>query len=208
MKKQIFTILASLLICLHFLSAQENNIKFKNGKIGITFSSFGKNDVFRFQELVGAASYNSDYFYTIGVNYISTLNKWLEAETGIEYARHYIIIEPNLPPFENNSPRKENFGLVNIPITLRANFLKYFFVNGGLIVGIDGSLNSSVDNQSGIGTLLGVGIKYDFNSGISFFANPYTKIHSLLSFTDFQDHQRIWENGIRIGLTYNLGNRK
>ena len=132
----------------------------------------------------------------------------MEVETGIEYARHYIIIEPNLPPNIDSSPRKKNFGLVNIPISLRANFLKYFFVNGGLILGIDGSMDSSIDNQSGIGTLLGVGIKYDFKSGVSVFVNPYLKVHSLLSFNDFQHHQRIWESAVRVGLTYKLGKRK
>jgi hypothetical protein len=205
MKKIFFITLSFLFFNQYLVNAQEKGSKIKNAKIGITFSSFGENVVFRFEDLEGAASYNSDYFYAVGINYIIPLNKWLEAETGIEYARHYIIIEPNLPPNIDSSPRKENFGLVNIPLSLRANFLKYFFVNAGLTVGIDGSLDSPIDNQSGIGPLLGVGMKYDFKSGISVFVNPYGKIHSLLSFNDFQRHQRIWESAVRVGLTYNLG---
>lgn len=137
-----------------FLVAQENETKLSTNKIGITFSSFGGNDVFRSDELVGAASYNSDYFFTIGIIYLHPINKWLEAETGIEYAKHNIIIEPNLPPDMENSSRKANFSLINVPIALRANFLKYFFVNGGLIVDIDASTNSPIDNQTGIGALL------------------------------------------------------
>lgn len=205
MKRPLLITLSFLLMNKYFINAQESVSRIRDNKIGITFSSFGNNDVFRSHELVGAASYDGDYFYAVGVNYITPMNKWLEAETGIEYARHYINIEPNLPPNMDSSPRKVNVGLMNIPLSLRANFLKCFFVIGGLILGIDGSLNSSIDNQSGIGILFGVGIKYDFNSDISVFVNPYTKIHSLLSFTDFQNHQRILENGIRIGLTYNLG---
>ncbi|MBN1186662.1 MAG: hypothetical protein JXB49_30575 [Bacteroidales bacterium] len=208
MKKTIFTILSFLLINLHFINAQENVTKTKKGKIGITFSSFGENDVFRFDELDGAASYNSDYFYTIGINYVYPINKWLEAETGIEYSKQNIIVHPNLPPDMDNSPRKENFTLIDIPVTLRANFLKYFFVNGGLIVDIDGSTNSSIDNQTGIGALIGLSIKYDFDFGISAFVNPYTKIHSLIPFQGEQYHQRIWENGIRIGFTYDLRKMK
>ena len=73
-----------------------------------------------------------------------------------------------------------------------------------LIVDMDGSLNSPISNQTGIGALLGFAIKYDFDSGISAFVNPYTKIHSLVPFQAGQHHQRIWENGIRIGLTYDL----
>ena len=52
MKKAIFIIFSFLLINLHFQNAQENVTKFNIGKIGITFSSFGENDVFRYDELV------------------------------------------------------------------------------------------------------------------------------------------------------------
>lgn len=208
MKKTILTLLSFFLIYTNFLVAQENGSIIKNGKIGITFSSFGVNDVFMFEQLDGAASYTSDRFYTLGINYVYPINKWLQAESGIEYSKHHIIIKPNLPPDMDNTSRKGNFSMINIPVTLRANFLKYFFFNGGLIVDIDGSLNSPIDNQTGIGTLLGLSLKYDFESGISVFINPYTKIHSLIPFQSAQYHQRIWENGIRIGITYDLRKMK
>ncbi len=204
MKRTIFITLFILLINQSFLIAQENDTKLSANKIGITFSSFGTNDVFRFDELDGAASYNSDYFYTIGITYLHSLNKWMEAETGIEYSKHNIIIEPNLPPDMDNSSRKANFSLINVPVTLRANFFKYFFINGGMIVDIDASTNSPIDNQTGIGALLGLSAKYDFKSGLSVFVNPYTKIHSLIPFSDTKYHQRVWENGIRVGVTYDL----
>ena len=184
--------------------AHENVHKIKNGKIGIAFSSFGTNDVVRFKVLDGDASYKGDDFRILGISYIYTLNKWLEAETGIEYSKHNIIINPNVPPDADDSPRKADFSLINIPLTLRVNFLKYFIVNGGLIVDFDGSSDSSIDNQTGIGMLLGVSIKYDFDSGVSAFINPYTKLHSLIPFQAREYHQRVLENGIRIGLTYDL----
>jgi len=204
MKRIVFITISILLINQSWIIAQENETKLGNNKIGITFSSFGKNDVFRFDELDGAASYNSDYFFTIGFNYHHPLNKWLEAETGIEYSQHNIIIEPNLSPGMDNSMRKANFSLINIPATLKASFLKYFFVNGGLIVDIDASTNSPIDNQTGIGSILGLSVKYDFKNDISAFINPYTKIHSLIPFADMKYHQRIWENGIRAGITYDI----
>jgi len=207
MKKQIF-ILALSLINLHFIIAQENDSKIKNGKIGVTFSSFGENYVIRFEEPLGAASYNSDYFYTIGMTYVLPLQKWLEAETGLEYSKHSIIIQPDLPPNMDVTSRKEKISLVNIPITLRANFLKYFFVNGGLFIDIDSSINSPIDNQTGIGAIVGISAKYDFDFGISVFVNPYTKIHSLLPFQLERYPQRILESGVRIGLTYDLTTKK
>ncbi|MGB4205814.1 MAG: hypothetical protein WBJ84_09390 [Bacteroidales bacterium] len=200
MKKAIFITLSVLFICQGFIVAQEN----ATGKIGVSFSSFGNNEVFRFNELEGAESYSSDHFFTVGVIYLHPINGWLEAETGIEYSKHNILIKPNLPPLIDIFPIKAHFSLLNIPLTLRANFLKYFFVNGGLFTDIDVSTSSPIDNQTGIGALLGVSVKYDFKNGISVFGNPYTKLHSLIPFTDTKYHQRIAETGVRIGITYEM----
>jgi len=207
--KNIFFIVSSLLLInLHFLSAQDNSSHTKKGKIGITFSSFGENNVVRFVELTGDAAYDRDYFYTLGMIYIYPFNKWLEGETGIEYSKHHIVIRPNVPPDMDNSPRKENFSLINVPVTLRVNFLKYLIVNAGLFFDFSRMSDTPIDNQTGLGTLLGLSLKYDFNTGISAFVNPYTKLHSLIPFNPGQYHQRVWENGIRIGLSYDLGRMK
>ena len=56
MKKAILMSLSFLLFNHCFLSAQQNVSNINDNKIGITFSSFGENDIFRFEELVGAAS--------------------------------------------------------------------------------------------------------------------------------------------------------
>ncbi len=204
--KLITTIILLFLFCgAQFLNAQENFLRTRSGKIGLTFSSFGSNDVHWSKELAGAASYDGNTFYTFGITFINAASRCLEIETGIEYTIHHIIIRPNLPPDSEYSPAKKSFGLINIPVTVRANFLKYFFVNGGIFIGIDTSMKSPVKNQAGIGVLSGFAVKYNFRFGVSVFVNPYTKIHSLLPFSRTEYHQRIWENGIRIGLTYDLG---
>jgi hypothetical protein len=207
MKRILFLLAVYLLANQIILIAQEEKTIF-DCKIGITFSSFGNNHVFRFNELLGAASYSGENSNTIGICYVYGLNKWLETETCLEYSWHNIIINPNLPPNMDNSPRKANFSLINIPVTLRANFLRYLFLNGGLILDIDASKNFPIDSQTGIGAILGVAIKYDFNFGVSAFINPYTKVHSLIPFSFENYHQRLWENGLRIGITYDLRTMK
>lgn len=204
MKRFICFILFILLMNQVSLMAQENETKQSHPKIGLSFSSFGENDVYTNDDLVGAASYDGDHFFTLGINYLHPLSKWLDVETGLEYSKHDVIIWPNLPPDMDNSPRKADFSLINIPVTLRANFLKYFFINGGLFLDIDASLNSPIDSQTGIGALGGIAFNYNFNNGLSAFVNPYTKVHSLVHTSGSQYHQRIWENGIRIGVTYEL----
>ena len=208
MKRAYLIVLLLVMINPGFIIAQETVAPAKKGKIGITYSSFGENYVIMFTRLLGNASYDSDYFFTAGITWVTPLKKGLELETGLDYSRHSIIIIPNLPPEDDNTPRKVKFSLINIPVTFRANFLKYFFVNGGLFVDIDPSINSWVNNMTGIGSLLGFAAKYDFNSGISVFVNPYTKIHSLIPLGGWVYHQRLLENGIRIGVTYDLSKTK
>ncbi len=197
-------------ICLTSLSspAQKTELQNRKSRVGITFSSFGSNDVIYLQQITGAAGYSSDHFYTLGITYLHQYNKHLELETGIEYSSHKILITPNVPPYVDYALYGAEFSLVNIPVSLRVNFWKYFFVNGGLILDIDPTVASPIDNQTGIGACLGLGGKYDFACGLSVFANPYLKAHSLLPFMPDVYHQRVVETGLRFGVTYSLKNQK
>jgi hypothetical protein len=188
--------------------AQTTEIKPAKGKIGITFSSFGNNDIIRFEPLDGEASYNPDNFYILGIAYTYKLNNTFDFETGIEYAKHKIIIDPNDPPYNAAPSQNARFSLLNIPLTVRFNFLKYCFVNGGLNVVLDPTVSSPVDSQTGIGAMVGIGLKYDFNSGISTFVNPYAKAHSLISFGADANRQRLMESGFRFGILYNMKHTK
>lgn len=184
--------------------AQDNNAQSRNPKLGISFSTFGENDVFRFDQLDGAASYDGVSFFSLGVDYLHPLTNWLELESGVEFLKHRIVHDPIRFPGMDYSLKTSDLYLVNIPVALRVNFLKYFFVNGGLLFEVDASTDSPIDNQTGIGSLFGIAAKYDFKNGISVFLNPYAKMHSLVPFSNTQYHQRIWENGVRIGCTYTM----
>jgi len=196
-----------LILCFAFAAlsyAQKTEDQSPKGKIGITFSSFGENDVIRTEPLMGEASYNSDKFYILGINYIYKLNNIFDFETGIEYAKHTIIIDPFDPPYNEAPSHNAQFSLINIPITARVNFLKYCFVNGGFNLEFDPTVSSPIDSQDGIGALFGLGLKYDSKYGISAFVNPYFKAHSLISFSEDENRQRVLESGFRFGLMYKL----
>ncbi|MCP4553418.1 MAG: outer membrane beta-barrel protein [Bacteroidetes bacterium] len=195
-------ILISLVFISNLCLSQESNNDKGSNRIGITYSSFGKNDLMQFQSLEGSASYDSDNFFTLGLSYLHPFNEWLDLETGIEYSEHSVII--NLPPNIDGESYKSDFSIINIPIAVRVNFLKYLFLNGGLVIDIDVSKESEIDSQAGIGGLLGLGVNYDFGCGASVFVNPYIKAHSLISFSGENYPQRLMETGIRIGVTYNL----
>jgi len=182
----------------------QSRAEFLNGKIGITFSSFGTNDVARLRPVTDDTGYHSDKFYTLGFTYLYQLNHTFEVETGIEYSKHQILISVIMPPPTVHSPYSASFSLINIPVTLRANFLNYFFANGGIFIDADAGTSHPIDSQTGIGALLGVGMKYDFANGLSAFVNPYSKMHALLSFSSNQYPQKVIESGIRLGVMMKL----
>ena len=203
MKNRLYVFVVLFIFSLS-LNAQEL-IKQKNlGELGVTFSTLGKNDVVRKPGLYGAPGYSGNYFYTIGINYIRSLTTLFDFETGFEYSKQSITIKPNLPPGWGNTPYHESFSLLSIPLSLRINFLKYFFANGGVLFDIDAGNSHPIDSQAGIGDLFGLGAKYDFGSGASVFINPFVKFHSILPFSPEKYQQKLNESGIRIGITFDL----
>jgi hypothetical protein len=184
--------------------AQKNEEKSLESRIGLTYSLFGEHSIVHFQELEGAQGYGGGSFYVLGVNYLSQLNKIVEFETAIEYSHHTFFVLFNDCGVLDYIPTKTSISLVNIPLTMRVNFARYFFVNGGLNLTMDPAISSSIDNQNGIGSILGFGLKYDSDFGISVFANPYFKAHCLLPFTAFTNHERLIESGVRFGIMYKL----
>ncbi len=121
----IFTI--CLLVIPDAVSAQCGKRQFY-GKAGITFSPFGDNSVFRFTELEGAAGFEGTGFHSLGINYIVSLNRWIESETGLEYSKHNLVITSAPNPEIDNPPLESGLSLITVPLSLRANFLRYFFV--------------------------------------------------------------------------------
>ena len=201
MKKFLVTFCFSLFAI--SLTAQENQkTKKYTSTIGAAVYLFGDNDVITPQGLVGGPSYTGKGFYAFGVNYILGFNNWLEIETGLEYS----VYKFNSSNNSTGQPQeyKFDFALINIPVTARIKFLKYFFANGGFMFDLDASTSSHVDSKNGIGALLGIAAKYDFNSKFSIFINPCARVHSLLSFSDDNHHDMIMDAAFRLGITYKL----
>lgn len=162
----------------------------------------GQNDLVNFDQLLGAPSYTGEGFYSIGLNYTKELKTWLSFESGLEYSRHKINISSKPLPDIARTSRTENTGLITIPVAYRLTFLKYAFVNGGLLFDIDSSLSNSIDNQSGIGFLIGAGLKYNFKSGIALTLNPCVRMHSIIPFSPDKYQYHLIDSGIKFGIGY------
>lgn len=192
-----------LLFCFIFylvnLFAQGSDSSNRKDKIGLTVSVLGESDIFRFQKLDGDARYDSRRFITFGVNYLHAINKRLDIETGMEFSSFSTTRYPGVNPDADLTPSFGDLNSLTIPVTVRAIFWKYFYVNGGVLVDMDISKSSGIDSQSGIGSMLGFGWKYEFNSGWEITINPYSKLHSMISFSNSMYPQRFLESGIRLG---------
>ncbi|HZK68893.1 MAG TPA: outer membrane beta-barrel protein [Paludibacter sp.] len=199
MKLRKSVCLVLVFLCLSTLMSAQK------GQLGITFSAMSDNGVARFRSVEDDSSTDAGKSFTYGISYLKPLNKWLDIETGLEYLSCPIETKSIVGTINGVTTltRSSTLSMLSIPVTVRANFLKYFFVNGGLLLDVDVSENSIINSQSGLGSILGLGLKYDFKNGISVFVNPYSKIH-LFPLTFERNQQHFLESAVRFGIAYKL----
>ena len=172
--------------------------------IGLTFSTL-LND-----KLLGEPS-SSVWAYSqinnsaaVGVTYLHQLNSLFDLETGVELMVYQMELgSVSIPNFSNTNISETRL-MINLPLTARYYFLNYLFANGGLLLDVDWSKNKEISNQSGIGIMGGLGFNYDFKFGGSVFVNPYVKLHSLIPFGSWENHQHVLDAGVRVGVMYRL----
>lgn len=193
---------ATALMILVFSTAAFSQHEYKS-KIGLNYSFLNKGASILEPRQIGAASRSISQKSGIGFAYSLPVNQSFDFETGIEYSLFKIttiaaITDPTLPQDTSYS----NLSLIQVPISLRLTFARYFYVTGGAILDLDMRSTSPIKSQSGIGAMAGLGVNYTFTNGISIFTNPFLKIHSLMPFGSWKNHQRILESGMRMGIAY------
>lgn len=211
MMKKLLPLLLVLLFPAAALQAQE--AVGRKGRLGISWSYFGENAIHTASrmDLVGAPSYRGDGFFALGVHYQEQLNPWLQLEQGLEFSDHSVLISAGPIYQEGHLPLiwgvyRDRVTMLNLPVTLKASFLRYFFVNMGTMLTLDIGFADHVDSQTGLGSILGLGVQYQFKPGFSLFVNPYQKVHSLVPIFGNRgaNRQMVWESGLRFGFQYPL----
>jgi len=142
---QKFILLVQLIFCSFPLIIWGQEVDKPIKRIGITCTGVGQNEVFTDPDLVGAPGYRGKGFWGAGMVFSQGINRWLEWETGMEFSRHRIEVVPNLPPNMDARTRIENSALITFPLSLKAGFLKYFFVSGGILLDLDAAPDSHPD---------------------------------------------------------------
>ncbi|MEN8138689.1 MAG: outer membrane beta-barrel protein [Bacteroidota bacterium] len=133
-------------------------------------------------------------------NFIKKFNRrkvWA-LETGIMYAKHEVVIS------EPANMELENIKIITVPTYIRYTFLKYYYVNGGLLftMELDSNEHHNRSKQDGMGLGLGVGAEYHFGKNFLAFINPFIRQHNLIQFNALEYHDALTEYGIKFGLAY------
>lgn len=137
--------------------------------------------------------------HSFGIRYLIKGPKALGFETGIEYSRFQFRRTHPLIEYHH-----ETANLITIPLFVNVTFLKYFYVNGGLLIDSEfGKQQHQIQKQSGLGFGAGLGARFSHRN-LSFFINPSLASHAFLPFTkqNASVRQNIFTHGWRAGIGY------
>jgi|GEM_PF-5011726 hypothetical protein len=137
--------------------------------------------------------------HSVGIRYVIKSPKAIGFETGIEYSRYQFTIRDHRIDYHH-----ETANLVTLPLYVNVTFLKFFYINGGLLIDSEfGKQQHAIQNQSGIGFGAGLGARLNYRK-VSFFINPSVESHAFIPFKKQKasTRQSIFNHGWRAGIGY------
>lgn len=178
-------------------SAQTRN------RVTIT-SGMSSTEVFQSRHISGGGSNEGKGASAFGIRYTRYLNNSFSIETGLEYSSNKIESTPMFT-VQPAPSAQYNVQMVSVPLYGNLTFLKYLFVNAGVIFDLETDMYVSetrgINSQSGVGYGFGAGGKYDFNK-MTILVNPFFQKHAVV--TTNNHPERIGELGVRLGIGYNF----
>ncbi len=163
------------------------------------FGGGGTNDIFRFNELIGAGSVTGTGMWNAGADLRRMFGDHFSIETGLSYSQQYYYTSP--APGIPGEDRPGSFGLVSLPLTARLDFLKWFFADAGAVLSL-GTGVMGVDNMSGLGATVGAGFQYNFKSDVFIRVRAYASQHGLVHFSPEEYPQALFNSGVTLGAGY------
>lgn len=161
--------------------------------------------------LLGIAESDGGYYTgksvnTIGLNYFGGITHHLFIETGLIWLQHQstkttynIPTSPTMPITKTTTDISLN--VITIPLKLRVEFAKYFFISGGIMR--DFPLGKTAKNHihpNAFGVGIGGGVQYLHHNKFGIFIYPQVNIHELFE-------SGIVENNVTFGLAYRIPRR-
>ncbi|TXH27280.1 MAG: hypothetical protein E6Q96_06685 [Cyclobacteriaceae bacterium] len=189
-----FSYLPILLMCIFNANAQSD----RRSSFGV-FAGVGGGAVVQ-KGLDGAGSKEMGIGLSIAVNYYCKLSGKTLFETGIACYKNEVTFDNQNSPNGPAKAKTQNVYIVYVPVFLRHHLSKSFFLSGGLIADFDLSKNRYMDDQSGLGAGVGIGVNFPLSQKIVLGVNPFISIHGLLMIDGTSYSQRLLETGIRLGI--------
>lgn len=168
------------------------------GEIAL-FGGGGTNDIFRFEELVGAGSFTGTGMWTGGIDLRRIFGDIFSLETGAAYSQQYYYSSP--APGIEGEDQPGSFGLVAVPVTARFDFLRWLFAEAGAVVSFQTG-SSQADDMSGLGITAGLGLQHNFKSDFFVRVRAFASQYALLHFMPEDNPQTLWNTGFTVGVGY------
>jgi hypothetical protein len=187
-----FFIPSLLLICL------TGNTFAQKSSYGIS-GGIGKGAVLR-KALEGSASHELGTGYSAGIYYSKRLVNKLHLVTGLNAYRSQLTVTPTFHPNTDLSPKSYDMRLLYVPVFLKVDLSRYFFINAGLIGDLDITKDKQITDQTGMGAGLGIGGEIPFCKKFAIQINPYTNFHGLLLTKSGNYPLRVADVGVKLNL--------
>ena len=171
-------------------------------------------------DMDGGGTYDTKYYYSIGLDYSRVLLKKLYLSSGLEYTYASIMVTPPFYPEEERTPHKEHLIFTTtIPVQLQYYFGKFFYLKGGMFFNIlaktsetwgvksrDGEYRETHNLGMLLGCGVGVGFEHEISSGFVFSLNPYFRWNGIGEVGSFYNTQltgyRFIQYGVSLGVGY------
>lgn len=172
-----------------------------NNSYGLSFG-FGNGTILR-QQLTGGPSIDLNTGLSAGFQYTHRLNTKLHLLTGVTLFNSSVTVTPEFHPDIDTTPRDYDVRVIYIPVVLKMDFGKHFFLNTGFLADIDVTKDSYITSQSGMGATVGAGAEFIITNSFSIQFNPYINFHGLL-LTQSDDYpERVLESAVKINFVVN-----
>lgn len=159
----------------------------------------GGNEIFRFEELIGAGSVTGTGVWTAGADLRRLAGDHFSFGTGVSWSQQYYYTSP--APGIPGEDRPGRFGMISVPVTARVDFLRWLFADAGVLFGFQAGL-PDIGNMTGLGATVGAGIQYNFKSDLFVRVRTYASQYGLLHLVP-DDHPRTMTNaGVTAGVGY------
>jgi hypothetical protein len=159
----------------------------------------GTNDIFRFQEPIGAASFTGTGMWASGVDLRRIFTDYFSLETGAGYSHQYYYSSPAAGI--EGEDTQGNFGLITVPVTARFDFLKWFFAGAGITASFQTG-SSAADDMSGLGLTASLGFQYNLRSDFLVRVRVFGSQYALVHFMPDDYPQMLWNSGVTVGFGY------